>query len=52
MRLPLALLIALQFLTRLPVRLPGMPEPPAIGRSLLWYPLVGLLIGGLLLALH
>lgn len=52
MRLPLALLIALQFLTRLPVRLPGMPQPADIGRSLLWYPLVGLLIGGLLLALH
>ena len=44
------LLIALQFLTRLPVRLPGMPEPRQVGRSLLWYPLVGLLIGTLLLA--
>lgn len=44
------LLIALQFLTRLPVRLPGMPEPRQVGRSLLWYPLVGLLIGALLLA--
>ncbi|MFZ6046613.1 adenosylcobinamide-GDP ribazoletransferase [Pseudomonas sp. CR3202] len=43
------LLIALQFLTRLPVRLPGMPEPRQIGRSLLWYPLVGVLIGLLLL---
>lgn len=43
-----SLLIALQFLTRLPVRLPGMPEPREIGRSLLWYPLVGLLIGVLL----
>ncbi|MBC9250235.1 adenosylcobinamide-GDP ribazoletransferase [Pseudomonas alcaligenes] len=52
MRLPLALLIALQFLTRLPVRLPGMPASADIGRSLLWYPLVGLLLGGLLLALH
>ncbi|WP_252273973.1 adenosylcobinamide-GDP ribazoletransferase [Pseudomonas subflava] len=50
--LPPPLLIALQFLTRLPVSLPGMPEPAQIGRSLLWYPLVGLLIGGLLLALH
>ena len=50
--LPQPLLIALQFLTRLPVRLPGMPEPAEVGRSLLWYPLVGLLIGGLLLALH
>lgn len=52
MGLPLPLLIALQFLTRLPIRLPGMPEPVDIGRSLLWYPLVGLLLGGLLLVLH
>ncbi|WP_271411569.1 adenosylcobinamide-GDP ribazoletransferase [Pseudomonas sp. Q1-7] len=42
------LLIALQFLTRLPVRLPGMPAPAQIGRSMLWYPLVGLLLGSLL----
>ncbi|MGB4075047.1 adenosylcobinamide-GDP ribazoletransferase [Pseudomonas sp.] len=41
--------IALQFLTRLPVRLAGMPAPQQVGRSLLWYPLVGLLIGLLLL---
>jgi adenosylcobinamide-GDP ribazoletransferase len=44
-----AFLIALQFLTRLPVRLPGMPAAAQVGRSLLWYPLVGLLIGALLL---
>ncbi|MDG9922780.1 MULTISPECIES: adenosylcobinamide-GDP ribazoletransferase [unclassified Pseudomonas] len=50
--LPQPLLIALQFLTRLPIRLAGMPEPAQIGRSLLWYPLVGLLLGGLLLALR
>ncbi|WP_397377818.1 adenosylcobinamide-GDP ribazoletransferase [Pseudomonas sp.] len=37
--------IALQFLTRLPVQLSGMPSPEQIGRSLLFYPLVGLLIG-------
>ncbi|WP_044874793.1 adenosylcobinamide-GDP ribazoletransferase [Pseudomonas sp. LFM046] len=43
------LLIALQFLTRLPVSLPGMPEPREVGRSLLWYPLVGLLLGLLLI---
>lgn len=43
------LLIALQFLTRLPVRLPGLPTAQENGRSLLWYPFVGLLIGGLLL---
>lgn len=41
-------LIALQFLTCLPVRLRSMPEPQQIGRSLLYYPLVGLLLGGLL----
>lgn len=42
--------IALQFLTRLPVTLAGMPTPKQVGRSLLFYPLVGLLIGLLLLA--
>lgn len=47
-RPPLPLLIALQFLTRLPIRLPGMPAPEQLGRSLLWYPLVGLLLGGVL----
>jgi adenosylcobinamide-GDP ribazoletransferase len=41
-------LIALQFLTCLPVRLRSMPEPQQIGRSLLYYPLVGLLLGGML----
>lgn len=46
--MPLPLLIAVQFLTRLPVRLPGMPPPEAVGRSVLWYPVVGLLLGGLL----
>jgi adenosylcobinamide-GDP ribazoletransferase len=44
--------IALQFLTRLPVRLAGIPSPQQIGRSLLWYPLVGLLLGLLLFALQ
>src|SRR5690606_25158072 len=43
-RMPL--LIALQFLTRLPVRLPGLPTAQENGRSLLWYRLVGLLVGG------
>ena len=41
-------LIALQFLTSLPVRLDRMPEPQAVGRSLLYYPLVGLLLGTML----
>ncbi|WP_213879871.1 adenosylcobinamide-GDP ribazoletransferase [Pseudomonas sp. dw_358] len=40
--------IALQFLSCLPVRLPGMPAPQAMGRSLLWYPAVGVLAGVLL----
>lgn len=40
--------IALQFLSSLPVRLPGMPEPAQLGRSLLFYPLVGALFGVLL----
>ncbi|MGO4323987.1 adenosylcobinamide-GDP ribazoletransferase [Pseudomonas sp. P9_35] len=40
--------IALQFLSSLPVRLPGMPEPEQLGRSLLFYPVVGLLFGVLL----
>ncbi|UTH38182.1 adenosylcobinamide-GDP ribazoletransferase [Pseudomonas sp. KHPS1] len=44
--------IALQFLTRLPVNLPGMPTPEQIGRSLLWYPAVGLLLGLLLWLAH
>ncbi|MDO7897844.1 adenosylcobinamide-GDP ribazoletransferase [Pseudomonas citrulli] len=44
--------IALQFLSSLPVRLPGMPEPGQLGRSLLFYPLVGLLFGVLLWLLN
>ena len=42
--------IALQFLSSLPIRLPGMPEPGELGRSLLFYPLVGLLFGAILWA--
>ncbi|MFQ6558951.1 adenosylcobinamide-GDP ribazoletransferase [Pseudomonas sp. Lb2C1-1] len=44
--------IALQFLSSLPVRLPGMPEPEQLGRSLLFYPVVGLLFGVLLWLLN
>lgn len=44
--------IALQFLSSLPIRLPGMPSPQALGRSLLFYPLVGLLFGGILWGLN
>lgn len=44
--------IALQFLSSLPVRLPGMPSPEQLGRSLLFYPLVGALFGVLLWGLN
>lgn len=44
-------LIALQFLTQLPVQFSNYPEPQEIGRSLDYYPLVGLLVGVLLAAL-
>ena len=43
-------LIALQFLTRLPVRLTGELSTTDLGSSLLYYPLVGLLLGSLLVA--
>lgn len=44
-------LIALQFLTAVPVRLNHPPNATATGHSLLYYPLVGLLIGALLAVL-
>jgi len=40
--------VALQFLTQLPVRFARHPEPQEIGNSLNYYPLVGLLLGLLL----
>jgi adenosylcobinamide-GDP ribazoletransferase len=43
------LLVALQFLTRIPIRMSRSPTGHELGRSLLWYPLVGILIGALLL---
>ena len=48
----LPLWIAVQFLSSLPIRLPGMPEPGQLGRSLLFYPLVGLLFGVILWGLN
>ena len=44
--------IAVQFLSSLPIRLPGMPQPQELGRSLLFYPVVGLLFGVLLWGLN
>ncbi|VAX03286.1 Cobalamin synthase, partial [hydrothermal vent metagenome] len=43
--------IALQFLTRIPVRLKDNPTEKQIALSQLYYPLVGLLIGALLILL-
>jgi len=44
--------IALQFLSSLPISLPGMPKPQELGRSLLFYPLVGVLFGVVLVGLN
>lgn len=50
MKLPVAFLIALQFLTRLPVTLSEMPSPKQMGGSPVWYPMVGALLGAILVA--
>lgn len=44
-----AFLVAVQFLTRLPVRLATLPDDKTIGFSLIFYPLVGIILGALLL---
>ncbi|HEY6515863.1 MAG TPA: adenosylcobinamide-GDP ribazoletransferase [Steroidobacteraceae bacterium] len=43
---PRALLVAMQFLTRLPLRIEPPPEAREIGLSLACYPVVGLVLGG------
>lgn len=43
-----AFLVALQFLTRLPVRLKTLPDDKTIGFSIVFYPLVGTILGALL----
>ncbi|MFI7905021.1 adenosylcobinamide-GDP ribazoletransferase, partial [Acinetobacter baumannii] len=40
--------IALQFLTILPIELKTIPTAQQNGRAILFYPLVGLIIGGIL----
>jgi adenosylcobinamide-GDP ribazoletransferase len=45
---PRAALVALQFLTRLPLRIEPTPTAREIGRSLACYPLVGLMLGAVL----
>lgn len=42
------LLIALTFLTVLPLRLPRTPTPREVGASIVWYPAVGYALGGIL----
>ncbi len=44
--------VALQFLTRLPLRADRAPSPKDLGQAVGWFPLVGLLMGLLLLLLH
>ncbi len=51
MRAVRLLLIATQFLTRLPVSLQVAPANEELGRSVLCYPVVGLMIGALLVGL-
>ena len=46
------LLLAIQFLTQIPVRLKQPYSEHEVGASLLYYPLVGLLLGTLLAGLH
>ncbi len=43
-----SLLVALQFLTVVPVPVSGEIEPPTMGRAMAWFPVVGLVLGGLL----
>ncbi len=45
-------LYAVQFLTQIPLLLREPPSPSMQGKAVLAYPLVGLLIGGLLVAIH
>jgi len=47
-----ALKLALQFLTRLPLRAGKAPSPKDLGRAVGWFPLVGLLMGLVLMLLH
>lgn len=52
MKILLPFFIAVQFLTRLPVPTFGVQKQNVMGRSLLYYPLVGLLVGAILAALN
>src|SRR5262249_28961890 len=43
-----AFLVALAFLTVVPVRFRALPPPQTLARSRFWYPVVGILLGALL----
>ena len=45
-------LVALQFLTTIPVRISGEITPRLMGRAVGWFSLVGVLLGGLLVGLN
>lgn len=45
-----AFLLALQFLTRIPIPIAVTPSPQRLGQSVLFYPVVGAIIGVILLA--
>jgi len=51
MFMPRSFFVALQFLTALPIQFERQPGAEVAGRSLIYYPLVGLLIGALLAVL-
>ena len=44
----MSFLIALQFLTAIPVKVSGKIGPKEFGRAMAWFPAVGLLLGGIL----
>jgi adenosylcobinamide-GDP ribazoletransferase len=47
----LKFLLALQFLTRIPVKINGQVDDKAMAESMSWYPVVGFLLGGISAAL-
>jgi adenosylcobinamide-GDP ribazoletransferase len=46
------LIIALQFLTKIPIRPRLKIESEDLGKSMLWFPLIGLIIGGILVLVN
>lgn len=44
----MSFLVALQFLTPIPVRIRGKITPRMMGRAMAWFPVIGLILGGVL----